>query len=171
MKISTNKRVGTGMFSRMNYQVQRGMKEILTIRDLSMRDWHEIKNFFNNQCAYCGIEDTGDSRNGLVPDHLIPAVDYGDYVIGNVIPACHGCNDRRGKKNWEPWLVANYPTQAEQRVAVVKEYLNKFPYDHHLNPIEKLSPLDQQEYEAILKEWNIILNRAKNLRDKLKEPN
>ncbi|ODP26020.1 hypothetical protein PTI45_04656 [Paenibacillus nuruki] len=170
IKVSKGKKKSIKMFDRMNYQVKRGMMELLTIQDLNEKEWNEIKNFFNNKCAYCDIEDTGDSRNGLVADHLIPAANYGNYVTGNVIPACHDCNDRRGKQEWETWLFLHFPQTAVKRSKNIKIYLNKFPYTHHSNPIENLDIEDQNEYNSILQEWDILLNRAKNLRNKLKNP-
>ena len=48
-------------------------------------------------CIYCG---------NLLPTHQ-PGLDridnfYG-YVVGNVVPACHSCNDNRGKLTFEEW--------------------------------------------------------------------
>lgn len=161
------KKIGTRMFSRMNYQVVRGMMELITTQDLSYADWSSIKEFFGHRCAYCGVLDTGDTRNGLVADHLIPASNNGDYMIGNVVPACHDCNDRRGKKPWEPWLRQFYPVDAETRVKSILRYLQKYPYTRNERPEERLSKADLQEYESIMSEWGLLWQRARVLRDRI----
>jgi hypothetical protein len=161
------KTVGTRMFSRMNYQVVRGMMELITTQELSRTDWSCIKEFFEHRCAYCGISDTGDTRNGLVPDHLIPASQNGDYLIGNVVPACHDCNDRRGKKPWESWLRQNYPEDAEIKVKTIVRYLQQYPYTHQERPEERLTEEERQEYESIMSEWGRLWQRARALRDQI----
>jgi acetone carboxylase gamma subunit len=45
---------GTKHFSRMNYNVLRGMRELLSHRSLSDLEWVEIRAFFGNTCAFCG---------------------------------------------------------------------------------------------------------------------
>jgi hypothetical protein len=161
------KAVGTRMFSRMNYQVKRGMMELITTQELSRNDWSNIKEFFEHRCAYCGIPDTGDTRNGLVPDHLIPASQNGDYLIGNVVPACHDCNDRRGKKPWELWLRQSYPADAEMRVKTMIRYLQQYPYKLQEKPETRLNKEEWQEYESIMSEWGHIWERARTLRDQI----
>ncbi|MEF3313791.1 HNH endonuclease [Paenibacillus sp. GYB004] len=161
------KSMGNRMFSRMNYQVVRGMRELITTHELSPTDWSSIKEIFEHHCAYCGIADTGDTRNGLVPDHLIPASLNGDYLIGNVVPACHDCNDRRGKKPWESWLRQNYPADAETRVITIVRYLQQYPYTPPERPEERLTEEERQEYESILSEWGHLWQRARALRDQI----
>ncbi|MGK9251808.1 HNH endonuclease [Paenibacillus humicus] len=159
--------VGTRLFSRMNYQVRRGMMELTSIHQLSAIEWSEIKDFFEGCCAYCGVKDTGDSRNGLVADHLIPASQNGDFVIGNVISACHDCNDRRGNKPWESWLRQNYPLEAEQRVNVISQYLEKYPYKVLGKPEDRLTAEEWQKYQAIMRDWDDVWERARALRDQI----
>lgn len=161
--------MGTRMFSRMNYQVIRGMKEIYSVQELSRDNWTTIKDFFSHRCAYCHKPDTGNPRDGLVPDHLVPASDNGDYVIGNVVAACHGCNDKRGKKHWETWLKSEFPADADLRIHTIKQYLETFPYFKPKNPETRLTEEEWKEYDAILKEWDQLWNRARDLRDRVKE--
>ncbi len=163
--VRKGRKIGTSMFSRMNYQVMRGMMELVTLRDLSETDWITIKEFFDHRCAYCEVPDTGDARNGLVPDHLIPASQNGDYVIGNVIPACHSCNDRRGKKDWEMWLRTNFTTEAEKRTGRIKRYLQLYPHKHLADPLQRLTDEERVEFLEILDEWKTLWDRARSLRD------
>lgn len=164
---SPRRAIGTGMFSRINYQVQRGMKELYLLRNLSVTDWEEVKAFFNHECAYCGTPDTGDSRNGLVPDHLIAVAENGDFVLGNVIAACHSCNDQRGKKPWRKWLEDKYNEEALPRIAKIESYLESYPYAPPAGPWDRLTESELTQYYAIMNDWQGLWQRALKLRDQI----
>lgn len=164
---SKRRTVGTGMFSRMNYQVQRGMKELYLLRNLPQVEWEEIKTFFNRECAYCGTPDTGDSRNGLVPDHLIAVAENGDFVLGNVIAACHSCNDQRGKKPWRKWLEDKFLAEAPDRISKIESYLECYPYLPPAGPWDRLTESELTQYYSIMNDWQEIWLSALKLRDQV----
>ena len=114
---------GTKHFSRMNYHVKRGMRELLSHRTLSSSDWTEVRELFANECAFCGCEDTGNPRTGIVPDHLIPAVEHGESCLGNIVPSCQDCNDHRGKKEWRSYLLSEFTDDANDRIQKIEQYL------------------------------------------------
>jgi len=150
----------------MNYQVQRGMSEIVTTHDLGDEQWRIVLTFFKNVCAFCGCEDTGNSRTGLIPDHLVPASQFGDMVLGNAVPACQDCNDARGNKDWRVWLQQSFPEQAEARARAIEKYLQKFPYTP-ASPETRLNEAELSEYKSILGEWKSLWERARALRDRV----
>lgn len=53
---------GTRHFSRMNYNVQRGLRELLNERFITKAQWRSILDFFSHRCAFCGIEHSGNNR-------------------------------------------------------------------------------------------------------------
>ena len=59
-------------------------KELLS--NLTVKQWLEIKLYFNNKCCYCGRE------LSLTQEHLIPLSKGGEYTVNNIIPACRSCN-------------------------------------------------------------------------------
>lgn len=160
--------VGTKHFSRMNYHVQRGMRELLSDRSLSGNEWGMIRKFFENSCAFCGCQDTGNPRTGIVPDHLIPAVEHGENCIGNIVPSCQDCNDHRGKQDWRAYLKANFDEDSLSRIAKIEEYLSKYPYQVTDEPLEYLTEQEAKSYSAILSEWNKVWEDARSLRDHIK---
>lgn len=164
---ASRKSVGTGMFSRINYQFQRGMKELYLLRNLPLAEWEEVKTFFNHKCAYCGTPDTGDSRNGLVPDHLIAVAENGDFVLGNVIAACHSCNDQRGKLPWRKWLEDKYNVAAPERISKIESYLALYPYAPPTGPWDRLTQSEMTQYYTILNDWQELWQRALKLRDQI----
>jgi len=157
----------TKHFSRMNYHVQRGMREVLSHRILTEKEWQFVKEFFDNKCAFCGCEDTGNPRTGIVPDHLIPVVHHGETCLGNIVPSCQDCNDQRGKNNWRDYLRSEFGDEAQSRIDKIDEYLSKHPYQVSEDPHEYLTDEESAEYLKILNDWDIIWQRARKLRDKI----
>ncbi len=54
---------------------------------LTGTQWKEIKEFYNNQCVYCGK-----GNCVLEIDHYVPLSKGGTHIKDNVVPACHSCN-------------------------------------------------------------------------------
>ena len=158
---------GTKHFSRMNYNVLRGMRELLSHRSLTSDEWVIVKEFFKNTCAFCGCDDTGNPRTGIVPDHLIPAVEHGEFCLGNIVPSCQDCNDHRGKKAWLAYLNTEFPGDAEFRINKIEGYLEKYPYKVSDDPHEYLTDEESEEYSNILKNWNEVWESARSLRDRI----
>jgi len=50
------------------------------------------------RCWYCG-----DVDDPMTRDRLTPACQGGEYVPGNVVPACRACNSRKGRRNLEEY--------------------------------------------------------------------
>ena len=63
--------------------------------------WQDLKEAFGNECAYCGKSQ--DVVGTLQQEHIIPFNKDGEYVLGNIIPACKSCNASKGKKNMDEW--------------------------------------------------------------------
>ena len=161
------KKPGTKLFSRINYQFQRGIRGLLSDKDLSREEWELIKSIFDNHCSFCGKPDTNNTRTGLIPDHLIPTTENGEFCIGNIVPTCHDCNDRRGSKNWKEYLISNFSKESNERISKIEEYLKKYNY-HPIVHLGDLTEKEETEYKNIVKEWEILWNRLRNLRDNIK---
>ena len=156
-------------FPRLNYHFTRGIQELLAEGGLSQAEWTQILEHFDRRCAYCGIDDTGNPRTGLVADHLIPAIEHGELTIGNTIPACHDCNDLRGKTNWRIFLQDLFPEEAASRSQRIQQHLDAFPYEPLTDPTSRLTPDERAEYQGILADWALLLSRARQLRDAIKQ--
>lgn len=79
------------------------------------RDWNKTLDFFGNRCAYC---------NKTAPvielDHFVPVHEGGGSILGNIIPACHTCNQIKGK-------------------LMPDKFLQKEKYDELLGKLKELS--------------------------------
>ncbi|AVH74398.1 HNH endonuclease [Nostoc sp. 'Lobaria pulmonaria (5183) cyanobiont'] len=56
-----------------------------------------LKELFNNQCAYCG------KKSSLTLDHFVPSSQGGPNCLGNLIPACLSCNSSKRDRNPQEW--------------------------------------------------------------------
>lgn len=93
---------------------------------LAEQQWKQIKEDFNNECAYCGktknqqIEKYGED---LHQEHFIPLSKGGGYTHNNIIPSCKGCNCSKNDKDFFEW----YPGQEfynKEREKKILKHLN-----------------------------------------------
>jgi 5-methylcytosine-specific restriction endonuclease McrA len=112
-----------------NYQMQKyysdatfRLSEILrkqarrSVGTLTVEEWVEICNTFNNTCAYCG------SNRQLTMDHVIPVSKGGYTYYRNIIPACKTCNSSKHNKDLLVWFVAQ-SFYTEQRLAFILSFV------------------------------------------------
>ena len=64
-------------------------------------------------CSYCGGESTE-------WDHFRPLVinkEFTGYIseIANLVPACGKCNQSKGNKNWDEWIVSGAPRSPKSK--------------------------------------------------------
>jgi len=68
------------------------------IYTFSINEWNECLSHFNNECAYCGND-----NSTLAQEHVIPVVKGGNYVSQNIVPSCKSCNSRKHDSDMETW--------------------------------------------------------------------
>lgn len=153
---------GTKHFTRMQYNVSRGLREIVAPRQtMSKAHWLLVLQEFGGLCIFCGSPGTSENR-GIVPDHLVPVTRFGELVLGNTVPACQTCNDSRGEKDWRPFLRTRFPSNPEIQIRKVELHLEK----HHYHPAtleQALSASEQASYLNLIQEWEALLNKARQL--------
>lgn len=84
---------------------------------LTVREWEEALEYFNNECAYCGVQE-----NNLQQEHVIPVIKGGGYTQDNIIPACGTCNASKNARDLEEWYVS-YEHYDEDRLNKVLDYV------------------------------------------------
>lgn len=85
----------------MSWQKRRARKLLLP-DTLTLKQWKQVKECFNNKCAYCGTE------LPLTKEHFVPLNKGGEYTINNIIPVCLSCNSSKKDKDFFSW----YPVQS-----------------------------------------------------------
>ena len=69
---------------------RRASKLQAPINDLTVAQWHEIKDAYEHRCVYCHRK-----MQRLTQDHIIPLVKGGSHTASNVVPACGSCNSKK----------------------------------------------------------------------------
>lgn len=82
---------------RIYCQKRRSLKDSLP-NSLTVDEWNESIEYFNNECAYCGCD-----TEMLHQDHVIPISKGGGYIKSNIIPACPSCNFSKNRADMETW--------------------------------------------------------------------
>lgn len=117
----------------------------------SENDWKETKDYFSNQCAYCGA--SGD----LVIDHVIPInkAFLGEHRLGNLIPSCRSCNSTKSDKNYHDFL-SGQPNRIEK----IEQYMdsrNYVPLGDN-KQVAMILEMAYQEVAQVSKRYIAILN-------------
>jgi 5-methylcytosine-specific restriction endonuclease McrA len=63
----------------------------------------ELIEAYDHRCGYCGRSE--DEVGKLSIDHMTPLSRGGSNSLCNKIPACRHCNDSKGNKTAEEYLV------------------------------------------------------------------
>ena len=75
-----------------NYK-NRSLRKGSSFANLTIKEWEQIKSFFDFICVYCGSK-----PNILTQDHIIPVSIGGPHTKQNIVPACQSCNSTKKDK-------------------------------------------------------------------------
>jgi len=85
-------------------QIKRSLLQIIDTHP-SKAQKQQIWQYFDDRCAYCGIDIEPNSRQGHL-DHLISMKEGGGSDIYNFVLACHICNgDEKRETPWREFLI------------------------------------------------------------------
>lgn len=109
---------------------------------ISTKEWNSCKDYFNNECAYCGLklEDHYFTRLGITKngdfhkDHLIH--DGGNY-LDNCIPACKSCNCSKHTASLESWYNIHNKNFTQTRYNKIIKWSTE-DYRNYLKPRKEL---------------------------------
>jgi 5-methylcytosine-specific restriction endonuclease McrA len=74
---------------------------------VTVAEWRALVVTYQGRCAYCGI-----TPKRLEADHVIPVIHGGTNTIGNIVPACPKCNNRKRTKSAETFRQLITPAAA-----------------------------------------------------------
>lgn len=78
-------------------------------KPLKRPQWDELWQFFDSQCAYCGVSLDRSRREGHA-DHLVSVSLGGTNGMSNFVLSCGRCNgDDKRDMDWEPFLAQGNP--------------------------------------------------------------
>jgi len=113
---------------------ERAIHEGLTLRKFGRREMDEVVSFFYDErdaeCVYCGSVDV---RRW---DHVVPVMQGGDTVLGNMVLACAPCDDSKQDSDFEKWMTGDAPRSPRNRgvadiasrVRRIRDYIGHYGY-------------------------------------------
>lgn len=151
--------------------LKRAIFESFGKRQFGQAEIEQVLDFFGNnppECAFCG------STEVKRWDHLVPVMDGGETVIGNMVLACQSCDDSKGKSPFETWIWGNAAKSPKsrgveditKRVEKIKVYVQHFGYqpiaiekrmtkkeNQELARIEAQLEVSRQELSGLIKSY------------------
>lgn len=98
--------------------------------NINKQEWQQCKNYFNNECAYCGLplSEHYYTRNGITKngDFHKEHVDHeGVNNLSNCIPSCQSCNSVKNRKTLDEFYNENNPNYTIERYNKILQWLNE----------------------------------------------
>ena len=101
------------------------MKENYINMTYQLRNGRQNKEYFNNECAYCGLplelhkEIVGQDLHKEHKDH------NGANDLSNCVPACRLCNSTKHDKEFDDWYNKSNPNYTKSRYNKIIRWTNK----------------------------------------------
>ena len=98
--------------------VSKALLEIIDPPPSKTQERH-IRAYFNNRCAYCGVNIPPEGRTGHI-DHLIPRQNGGTNHISNLVLSCNICNgDEKLDQDWRVFIHQKVTDISERQLRIV----------------------------------------------------
>jgi len=115
----------------------------------------EIWDYFDSQCAYCGLKMLPAERKGQL-DHLVPVSDGGSNHFSNFVLSCPGCNgDEKREMDWKQFLRFKAADRYEERQAKISAWHERGTSEQRV-----LSKRDLEILERVTEEARASVDRA-----------
>jgi len=97
---------------------------------ITKQEWKSCKEYFNNQCAYCGlpIKEHYYTRLGVTKlgDFHKEHVNHeGSNDLSNCVPSCGRCNSSKHKAILEYWYNLNNPNYTQERYDKIMNWITE----------------------------------------------
>ncbi|WP_425203651.1 HNH endonuclease [Priestia megaterium] len=93
--------------------------------DITKEEWLKCKEFFNNECAYCGMTEKEHKEKYNQQLHKEHVIHDGSNKIDNCIPACRSCNSSKGTYDLDEWYKGKEFYDSNRQV-LINEWLSSF---------------------------------------------
>lgn len=120
-------------------------------------------------CVYCGAPaTTWDHLVGLVENSQLRG--YG-HQLGNLVPSCSRCNEKKGAKDWKEFVRSSEgsPQLAATKIEMLEAYLNRFAARVDLDRVKRMRPAEWRRYEEVRSEIDRLMTEADTLAASLRE--
>lgn len=130
---------------------------------LKTPDKNRIRDYFDNECAYCGIDIDPQSRKGHF-DHLVSRADGGTNDMHNVVLACNTCNgDLKRERDWLEFLHEIAGGALQEREQHIRKWLELAPPPRTPHPNEeRIIATAKADFDKHVTEMRKIRDSAKS---------
>jgi 5-methylcytosine-specific restriction endonuclease McrA len=90
---------------------------------LKSKEWISCKQYFNYECAYCGMTEEKHKelyKQQLHKEHAFP---NGANDLSNCIPACKSCNSLKSNYEFIDWYNQENERFSEERIHMINRWL------------------------------------------------
>ena len=107
------------------------------------REWQDTLKYFGGRCAYTGVllPDGNYERDHAVP---INRSHCGLHLYGNVLPATHDANSRKGGAHWRDFIASD-----SARLAHIEEFVRQTGYQERAERLADLRGFCAMQYTLI----------------------
>lgn len=98
--------------------------------DINSNEWRACKEYFNNSCAYCGIQIDNHyitingkrTKSDLHKEHVNHE---GENDLSNCVPACRSCNSQKWTFSLEDWYNESYENFDQDKLNKIHKWINE----------------------------------------------
>lgn len=102
----------------------REVREMNKKHEISNDEWNACKEYFNHECAYCGIDEDKSIELYGQQFHKEHVDHDGKNDISNCVPSCKSCNSKKWKYKFEDWYSQSNNIYDEGRLIKILKWLN-----------------------------------------------
>jgi len=94
--------------------------------DITNDEWESCKQYFNNECAYCGISEQKAKEEQDQYLHKEHVEHNGANDLSNCVPSCRVCNSRKWQHDLEFWYREGWcPNYSKERLDKIYKWLDE----------------------------------------------
>ena len=101
---------------------------------ISEKEWKSCLEYFNNECAYCGMTLEDHLKLYKQQLHKEHKNHDGGNDLSNCVPSCRSCNSKKHDKIFDNWYNKSNPNYTLKRYRKIHKWLNE---DYKLYLVEK----------------------------------
>jgi len=105
--------------------------------EIKMKEWEDCKEYFNNECAYCGLH-ISEHFNRYAGEmkwtdfHKEHVEHEGSNDITNCVPSCKSCNSSKFTFTLEEWYTSENDNYFEERLLKIYQWLKIDVYKYKI---------------------------------------
>lgn len=129
---------------------------------ITNKEWNSCKEYFNFECAYCGMTEElhkNTFKQRLHKEHLI---DCGRGDLKNCLPSCKICNSEKHITSFNDWYNINNPKYSRERYLKIYQWV-RYDCKNYINKKEDKHKTKEKENRQKPNNKNILdLTRVHN---------